>query len=162
VTVTRWVIRRKSDGKYISDRRDGKRVHSELIDANQYQKKMPMADIYECIPVRVTIEEEPAVYDPSFGDDRLCRCGHKYYRHFDTYEEMAPVGCKYCPCRTFEESAAPASTPTGRWPDDAKTTVDRINKASTPVVPSSVFDEANRQANEKAFKPSMPAPATKK
>jgi hypothetical protein len=35
-------------------------------------------------------------YDPKFGDDRLCLCGHPYYRHFDTYEEMAPVGCKYC------------------------------------------------------------------
>ena len=38
----------------------------------------------------------PMGYDPKFGDDRLCLCGHPYYRHFDTYEEMAPVGCKYC------------------------------------------------------------------
>jgi hypothetical protein len=36
------------------------------------------------------------VYDPNYGDDVLCECGHKYYRHFDTYEEMSPVGCKYC------------------------------------------------------------------
>jgi hypothetical protein len=35
-------------------------------------------------------------YDPNFGDDRLCTCGHPYYRHFDTYEDMYPVGCKYC------------------------------------------------------------------
>jgi len=35
-------------------------------------------------------------YDPLFGDDRLCECGHPYYRHFDTYDGMNPVGCKYC------------------------------------------------------------------
>jgi hypothetical protein len=36
------------------------------------------------------------IYMDDFGDDRLCVCGHPYYRHFDTYEDMAPVGCKYC------------------------------------------------------------------
>lgn len=35
-------------------------------------------------------------YDPAFGDDKLCECGHTYYRHFDPYENMDPVGCKYC------------------------------------------------------------------
>lgn len=38
------------------------------------------------------------LYDPEFGDERLCDCGHAYYRHFDTYEDMRPVGCKYCQC----------------------------------------------------------------
>lgn len=42
-------------------------------------------------------------YDPNAGDDRLCQCGHPYFRHFDTYEEMAPVGCKYCTCTRFRE-----------------------------------------------------------
>lgn len=41
-------------------------------------------------------------YDPEFGDDKLCVCGHVYYRHFDSYENMNPVGCKYCPCGVFE------------------------------------------------------------
>ena len=36
------------------------------------------------------------LYDPTYGDDIECLCGHPYYRHFDTYEEMSPVGCKYC------------------------------------------------------------------
>ncbi len=40
-------------------------------------------------------------YDKDFGDDRVCECGHKYYRHFDTYENMRPVGCKYCGCDEF-------------------------------------------------------------
>lgn len=43
-------------------------------------------------------------YNPSYGDDRMCKCGHSYYRHFDTYEDMHPVGCKYCDCFTFEEA----------------------------------------------------------
>ena len=40
--------------------------------------------------------DAPMGYDPKFGDEKLCMCGHPYYRHFDTYEEMSPVGCKYC------------------------------------------------------------------
>lgn len=42
-------------------------------------------------------------YNPSYGDDRLCKCGHPYYRHFDSYDDNEPVGCKYCDCHTFEE-----------------------------------------------------------
>jgi hypothetical protein len=42
-------------------------------------------------------------YNPKYGDDRICECGHPYYRHFDTYENMFPIGCKYCGCGTFKE-----------------------------------------------------------
>lgn len=42
-------------------------------------------------------------YNPCYGDDRICKCGHPYYRHFDSYDNNAPVGCKYCDCCTFEE-----------------------------------------------------------
>ena len=42
-------------------------------------------------------------YNPKYGDDRVCKCGHSYYRHFDWSEEYAPVGCKYCYCPTFKE-----------------------------------------------------------
>lgn len=42
-------------------------------------------------------------YNPNFGDDRVCRCGHTYERHFDSYEDMASVGCKYCRCNNFRE-----------------------------------------------------------
>jgi hypothetical protein len=41
------------------------------------------------------------VYNPKYGDDRLCKCGHSYYRHFDSYENMQPIGCKYCDCFVF-------------------------------------------------------------
>ena len=48
----------------------------------------------------------PLVYNEHYdirhcGD---CVCGHEYYRHFDPYENMEPVGCKYCQCDTFKES----------------------------------------------------------
>lgn len=42
-------------------------------------------------------------YDPKFGDQRICECGHPYHRHFDSYEDMIPVGCKYCVCGVFKE-----------------------------------------------------------
>lgn len=42
-------------------------------------------------------------YNPEYGDDRVCRCGHSYYRHFDTHDDMSNVGCKYCECAHFEE-----------------------------------------------------------
>ena len=37
-------------------------------------------------------------YNPLFGDNRECKCGHVYYRHFDSYEGM------YCGCQCFELS----------------------------------------------------------
>jgi len=49
------------------------------------------------------LETASFVYDPKFGDDRVCQCGHPYYRHFDSHEDMAPVGCKYCQCERFVE-----------------------------------------------------------
>lgn len=42
-------------------------------------------------------------YNPNYGDDKICKCGHPYHRHFDSYENMENVGCKYCGCYKFEE-----------------------------------------------------------
>lgn len=42
-------------------------------------------------------------YNPNYGDTRICECGHTYYRHFDTFDEMVPCGCKYCRCKEFKE-----------------------------------------------------------
>ncbi len=54
------------------------------------------------------------LYDPKFGDNRDCACGHPYYRHFDGYDGSRPVGCKYCGCETWKSpdgamSAVPLS-----------------------------------------------------
>jgi len=42
-------------------------------------------------------------YNPLYGDMRICQCGHYYYRHFDSYDFMRNIGCKYCGCRYFKE-----------------------------------------------------------
>ena len=52
--------------------------------------------------VTVTVETEKK-YNPEFGDDKVCKCGHSYERHFDSYDQMNAVGCKYCACFDFEE-----------------------------------------------------------
>lgn len=40
-------------------------------------------------------------YNPLYGDNRICTCGHSYVRHFDPFEDMDAVGCKYCICNQF-------------------------------------------------------------
>jgi hypothetical protein len=42
-------------------------------------------------------------YNPEYGDNRICKCGHPYGRHFDSYQLMRSVGCKYCDCCIFKE-----------------------------------------------------------
>lgn len=51
-----------------------------------------------------TLTIQKKKYNASYGDGRICKCGHKYYRHFDTYEHMEPIGCKYCQCSEFVEA----------------------------------------------------------
>ena len=65
-------------------------------------------------------------YNPEYGDERVCECGHVYYRHFDTYDHMSNVGCKYCGCQHFREreivrNISPLD-PHGeeKWEDDEK------------------------------------------
>lgn len=48
-------------------------------------------------------------YDPNFGDDKLCVCGHTYYRHHDSHEDMRPSNCKYCVCNIFQDATAKLS-----------------------------------------------------
>lgn len=43
------------------------------------------------------------MYNPNYGDNRMCVCGHPYVRHFDSYENMEACGCKYCGCQEFKE-----------------------------------------------------------
>lgn len=44
-------------------------------------------------------------YNPKYGNDRICECGHPYHRHFDPYEKWDAVGCKYCDCMNFKEKS---------------------------------------------------------
>jgi hypothetical protein len=57
--------------------------------------------------LRTLVLVEHQEYNPKFGDDKECECGHSYYRHFDSYEKMEPIGCKYCHCFHFKEPGPP-------------------------------------------------------
>ncbi len=50
-----------------------------------------------------TITKQKKKYNPNYGDNRMCVCGHTYYRHFDSWNDMEAVGCKYCGCQEFVE-----------------------------------------------------------
>lgn len=49
-----------------------------------------------------TVTTEIYSYNPAYGNP-LCQCGHTYYSHFDSFDNMKPVGCKYCGCERFIE-----------------------------------------------------------
>lgn len=51
----------------------------------------------------IPLTTEKRQYNPNYGDHKICKCGHPYYRHFDSYEDMRDVGCKYCHCYDFIE-----------------------------------------------------------
>lgn len=51
-----------------------------------------------------TITIQKKKYNPNYGNNRMCVCGHAYYRHFDPWEDMEAVGCKYCGCEEFREA----------------------------------------------------------
>ena len=41
-------------------------------------------------------------WNSKYPQNTECECGHTYYRHFDSYEEMDACGCKYCGCYGFK------------------------------------------------------------
>jgi len=55
--------------------------------------------------VEKRIETVVRLYNPKFGDERMCVCGHMYDRHFDRFEDEndQDSGCKYCGCMDFRE-----------------------------------------------------------
>ena len=74
-------------------------VRAMKLDAISAGVKRVIADNPQAV---ITLKDKSMVYDARFGDDKICSCGHPYYRHFDSYEDiMRPVGCKYCDCGKF-------------------------------------------------------------
>lgn len=82
-----------------------------MITKETYLEMVKLVKLYECDgfddssnkPYIETITiETTRKYNPNYGDDIECKCGHSYYRHFDSYEDMDPCGCKYCQCYVFE------------------------------------------------------------
>lgn len=87
-----------------------KLLHDRLWDRFRHidgdRVRLVRAALQEAILIfepKPTISEQ---YDKDFGDDKLCKCGHPYHRHFDSYEDMEPTGCKYCKCLSFREKKA--------------------------------------------------------
>lgn len=87
------------------------RVTTEIAEHGNYNcaliesLTMQLKILEERLPASYT-NAEPYIngeYNPEYGDNRLCKCGHTYDRHFDSYDDMYPVGCKYCACSKFEE-----------------------------------------------------------
>jgi len=40
-------------------------------------------------------------WNPDYDQSAICTCGHIYGRHFDSYDHMSNIGCKYCDCMEF-------------------------------------------------------------
>jgi len=75
---------------------NGVKIEGHALDLKEVSQKDQ--------PYLIDLEEiGNRCYNPEYGDSRICECGHTYYRHFDTYENMSPCGCKYCGCHTFKE-----------------------------------------------------------
>ena len=88
---------------FLSHARDGVWIHSSKSYGTCSVRRAPVTP--------PATEGAPKAYDKAFGDDRVCKCGHPYYRHFDTYEGMRPVGCKYCDCECWTAPVEPQPAP---------------------------------------------------
>lgn len=78
---------------------EDERLHSQLL-SDFLEEKGLVDEFEEFIKAYIKIHPEK-IYDKNYGDDLECTCGHPYYRHFDSYEDMLHVGCKYCGCYDF-------------------------------------------------------------
>lgn len=84
--------------------------YSELDNNFQDRLESLSETIYQVYSHEGFASYDDIEYDPNFGDDKICGCGHKYYRHFDSYDNMAPLRCKYCGCYEFNDKMAIAYT----------------------------------------------------
>jgi hypothetical protein len=80
--------------------KDGDKILAMSKETNDlyfltYAKDLPYTDCIGWMDADDLLNA-PLGYDPNFGDDTLCLCGHTYRRHFDSYGDLAPVGCRYC------------------------------------------------------------------
>lgn len=85
-----------------------------MINEETYNKMKTLIKEYESNLGKETLDkvEEPYIietrvdvikkFNPDYDGEAICKCGHTYYRHFDTYEDMENVGCKYCRCFNFK------------------------------------------------------------
>lgn len=80
-------------------------------DAHRYDTPCYVCDA-EKLYNEIIKEQEPYLveyktltiykYNKKYGDERICKCVHKYISHFDSYEDQINI-CEYCECHKFEE-----------------------------------------------------------
>jgi hypothetical protein len=116
VLVVGWIEPESDDEYFKRVKEDERRKHeAEEREKTTYLRLKAKYDGVEMVNGNLpSINEEAYTvttevvkhyhYNPAYGNDRECKCGHPYYRHFDTYENMSTVGCKYCECFHFEEA----------------------------------------------------------
>ena len=67
----------------------------------------------------VRAKNEYHTYDPDYGDEKVCECGHLYHQHFGgvsdnekaskfcpdigPHYDIEVVECRYCKCKGFTE-----------------------------------------------------------
>jgi len=55
-------------------------------------------DLTDLIEFADSLTRPVPAWNPKHDQEAPCVCGHPYERHFDSYDDMRPVGCKYCEC----------------------------------------------------------------
>lgn len=110
------------------------RMYGPALDTKPVLLKVPCDTVEEAHAFVAELLQElinekakrPPAYDSSFGNERLCACGHTYERHFDGYENNAPVGCKYCLCHVWKQPTEDqlAGILTRTWPEALPTHCD--------------------------------------
>lgn len=78
---------------YLQRNDESQQIHDEFVRLIEQEE---VAQHVDTSYVPSSEDEIAEQYDEKFGDNKPCLCGHPYYRHFDTYEQMSAVGCKYC------------------------------------------------------------------
>ena len=61
-----------------------------------------------------TIVKTIRKWNPKYDQMTLCECGHIYHIHFDSYDDMSLIGCKYCGCLIFKKKKFPRRLD-GKW-----------------------------------------------
>jgi hypothetical protein len=77
-----------------------------LVMALDNYKSSSVEDLRRMTEMVETLENQISrAWHEDHDQNAKCKCGHQYHRHFDGYEDMASVGCKYCECYTFTATA---------------------------------------------------------
>lgn len=94
------------DAHLMSESKRIDRVIASTINdhANQIEAEL---NFEEPPYVEKTVMTQVRDYNPHYGDQRVCICGHPYERHFDSHDNMDACGCKYCGCFDFVEAVDP-------------------------------------------------------